>query len=83
MSDVKLNFSANTTQVMKSLQNIRGECERFGKGLTELFMGAEAFASLAMRAGHMFSGLMKPAMDMEQLAVGFETKPSTVTPFSS
>lgn len=73
MSDVKLNFSANTTQVMKSLQNIRGECERFGKGLTELFMGAEAFASLAMRAGHMFSGLMKPAMDMEQLAVGFET----------
>lgn len=107
MSDVKINFSANTSRVIKSLQEIRAAGGRTGKAmgssfaqgssaasravaklraeveaagrrmqgmnLAEMFMGADAFASLAMRARQMFTGLMKPAMEMEQLAVGFET----------
>ncbi len=107
MSDVTIKFGANSTYVIKSLQEITAAGGRAGKSLGksfsqgttaasravaklrteveaagrkmqgirlgEMFMGAEAFMSLAVRAGQAFSGLMRPAMEMEQLAVGFET----------
>lgn len=64
--------AANAVAKLRTEVTAAGQRMR-GMKLSEVFMGAEAFMSLAGRAGQAFAGLMNPSMQMEQLAVGFET----------
>lgn len=71
-------FEAGASASARAMAKLRAEISIAGQKMRgmkweDLFMGADAFLSLAGRAGSWFSGLMTPAMDMEQYLVSFET----------